>query len=105
MTKKEQQQEALQNAVGHESLTNYPAIFEGFEAKGLKTEEIEPRVNVFTYKAWQALGRQVQKGQKGVKVVTWVPMEKKDKKTGDVEKFSRPRTTTVFHITQTEKVA
>ena len=96
---REQQAEALQRATQSNAMSNYPAIFEGFMEKGIAADDIKPRVNVFTYRAWQAKGRQVRKGEKGVKVCTWIP--KKDKETGKVMgKF--PRTATVFHISQTD---
>ena len=46
--------------------------------------DILPRENVFTYHAWRALGRQVRRGEHGVKVTTWIPTERKelDEKTG-----------------------
>src|SRR6516162_1927535 len=71
-SKDEIQQEALSRAVGNQSLTNWPAIFQGFIAKGIPEHEIKPRENVFTYHAWRALGRQVRRGEHGVKVTTWV---------------------------------
>jgi hypothetical protein len=103
--KQEIAKQALSNAVGNQSFANYDAIFEGFMEMGIPEEDITPRVNVFTYDAWLALGRCVRKGQHGVKVVTFVPMNLKDAKTGE-DKFigRKPRTTTVFHISQTDKV-
>src|SRR5947209_8176957 len=71
------QQEALGRAVGNQSLSNWPAIFAGFTAKGIPENDIRPRENVFTYHAWRALGRQVRRGEHGVKVTTFVPMTKK----------------------------
>ena len=38
-------QEALQNATQNQSLTNYPAIYHGFLAKGIAEQEIKPRPN------------------------------------------------------------
>lgn len=99
-------QQALANATRSESLTNYPAIFEGFVEKGIPEDEIEPRVNVFTYHAWRALGRQVRKGEHGVKVTTWVSMSKKDAETGEAGgSFKRPKVTTVFHVSQTDPIS
>ena len=63
----EQQSEALSRATNGDSRLNYPAIINGFEAKGIT--DAEPRVNVFTYNAWKAKGRQVLKGEHGIKVV------------------------------------
>jgi len=89
-------QEALSNAVGGQSLTNYRDIFEGFIAKGIPIEDIKPRVNVYTYNAWRALGRFVKKGEHGVKILTFIQTRKEDKKTGEVTVSRRPWTTTVF---------
>lgn len=102
------QQKALEHATGSQSLTNYPAIFEGFIAKGIPESEITPRVNVFAFNAWRALGRTVRKGEHGVKVCTFVPVTKKtrDPATGEESEqaFRRPWTTTVFHISQTKPI-
>ena len=62
-TKTAQQQQSLSNAVNNLSLSNYPAIFEGFEALGINPDDIKPRINVFTFNAWIALGRSVEKGE------------------------------------------
>ena len=100
--------EALQRAVTSQSVSNYGTIFDGFLARGIPEDEIIPRENVFTYAAWKALGRQVCKGQHGVKICTFIPMETKEKdpETGEVKikTSSRPRLTTVFHISQTKGV-
>lgn len=95
---------ALQNAITHESTMNYGAIFEGFAEKGVNADDILPRQNVFTFNAWRALGRTVRRGEHGVKVVTWIPCTKKNKETGDDERYMRATTTTVFHISQTEEL-
>jgi len=94
------QQEALTRARSSQSLSNFAAIIRGFMAKGLAESEISPRENVFTYNAWKALGRQVKKGEHGVKCLTFIMQ--RDKRTGREEK--RPWSTTVFHVSQTEKV-
>ena len=86
--------EALNRAKTSQSMANYAAILAGFSEKGI--DDIRPRENVFTYAAWQALGRQVKKGEKGVTVQTWLTLTKNG------EKVTVPRKTTVFHITQTE---
>jgi antirestriction protein ArdC len=103
------QQEALAHATGSQSLMNYPTIFEGFMAKGIAESDITPRVNVFTFNAWRALGRTVRKGEHGVKVCTFVPVTKKtrDPSTGEESEqaFRKPHTTTVFHISQTSELA
>jgi hypothetical protein len=95
--KTEHQQDALMRARSGNSALNYHAIITGFIAKGIPSSAIIPRENVLTYGAWQAIGRQVLKGQKGVKVVSWI---KTTDKTG--AEIMRPTSATVFHITQTE---
>ena len=99
-------QEALSRATSGLTLSNYPAIFAGFMAKGIPESEIQPRVNVFTFNAWKALGRSVRKGEHGVHVLTFIDTvkEETDEQTGEVKKrvSSRPWGTTVFHISQTE---
>ena len=103
--KEERWQEALARATGGTALSNYPAIVEGFISKGMEPGEVKPRVNVFTYAAWKALGRQVRRGEHGVKVLTYIEGEKTETDEEGKEKtrsFRRPRTTTVFHLTQTD---
>lgn len=101
------QHEALTRATNSQSVGNYAAIFAGFMARGIPEKQIEPRVNVFTYDAWRALGRFVRKGEHGVQVATirHLPAEL-DAETGDVRRPARsaPWRSTVFHITQTEPV-
>jgi hypothetical protein len=94
--------ESLQKALSGESFANYPAIFEGFEAKGIPADQIKPRVNVFTFKAWKALGRVVKKGESGVKVATIIPCTKKDENLGIEVPVKKLKTTTVFHVSQTK---
>ena len=55
----------------------------------------EAYVDWFTYRRWQAQGYQVQRGEKGVKLTTFKPVEKVDEKSKTVTR-SVPRTTTVF---------
>jgi len=88
--------DALHRARIGQTMTNYPAIFEGFLDKGIRIDEIRPRENIFTFNAWRALGRTVRRGETGVKILTWIETEK------DGERTRRPKTTTVFHISQTE---
>ncbi len=108
MTTTEIQNEALTRAVTGQSGRNYSAIFRGFTSRGIPEDEINPRENVFTYQAWRALGRQVRKGEHGIKICTFIPMDSKetDPDTGEVKikTSSRPRTTTVFHVSQTDEI-
>jgi antirestriction protein ArdC len=110
-SREEMQQEALTRAANGQTMSNYPAIIQGFMAKGIAPADIRPRENVFTYNAWRALGRQVRRGEHGVKVITFVPMTKKtgqvDPDTGE-EKAApigkRAWSATVFHVSQTDPV-
>jgi len=105
VTKAEIKAAALANATQNQSVANYDAIFERFMEKGIPEEDIEPRVNVFTYNAWLALGRRVKRGEHGVKITTWIGTSFKDEETGERKPGKRrPKTTTVFHISQTEPV-
>ena len=58
------------------------------------------------FRQWKAAGRQVRKGEHGVKVLTFVPMSKVvHSETGDkVESWRSPRSTTVFHVSQTDAI-
>ena len=100
----ERNSESLDRALNSRAASNYGAILIGFAAKGLLEGDIEPRVNVFTYNAWQALGRQVKRGEKGVKIQTWIKGQKENKTSGATDYFSYPKMTTVLHITQTDKM-
>jgi N-terminal domain of anti-restriction factor ArdC len=117
-TREQIQKESLTRAVAGQSLTNWPAIIHGFTAKGIPEEDIRPRENVFTYHAWRALGRQVRRGEHGVKVTTFVAVkDAKDKAdydgttNNDIDGtnkakrgYSRPWSATVFHVSQTDPI-
>src|SRR5712692_1893431 len=103
-SKSDVRREALTRAVSGQTMSNYPAIFQGFIARGIPESEIKPRENVFTFEAWKALGRYVRKGEHGVKVVTFIECSKENRETGEKESFRRPWTTTVFHVSQTEPI-
>src|SRR5713226_2329274 len=77
--REQERAEALTRAVSGQTMSNYPAIFQGFIAKGIPESEIRPRENVFTFDAWKALGRYVRKGEHGVKVVTFIECSKENK--------------------------
>ena len=100
------QEEAFSRAAGGRPNANYVAIIQGFMAKGLAADEIEPRVNVFTYNAWKHLGRQVRRGEHGIRVVTFIPIDEKLDSAGKVIRKggSRPRSATVFHVSQTDEI-
>ena len=96
--------QALKNATENNSVANYQAIFEGFAEKGIF--DIEPRVNVLTYNAWLAVGRQVRRGESGVRVLTMVSAKEKAAEGGEGEArgFKFKRTVSVFHISQTDPI-
>ena len=105
MTKDQLQSEALARARGSVSTLNFMPIIMGFTEKGIAQDDIIPRVNVLTFHAWKAVGRSVKKGEHGVKIVTWIPVSKKRVDTDGNEKvdsWKRPKTATVFHISQTQ---
>ena len=104
MDKQAMQQQALQNATHNASMVNYPAIIQGFMEKGIAAADIQPRINVFTFNAWKALGRTVKRGEHGVKVCTWIPMSKKDSDGNPQPIGRKPRMTTVFHVSQTDEI-
>ena len=108
----EMQLEALSRARGGQSFSNWPAIIAGFMEKGIPEDQIRPRENILTYHAWRALGRQVRRGEHGVKVTTFVPMTKK---TGQIDPVTgeeqvkpigkRAWTAVVFHESQTDPIS
>jgi hypothetical protein len=98
------QREALTHALEGQSTLNYQAIIDGLMAKGIDRADIKPRENVFTRSAWGWLGRRVKLTEQGIKVVTYVPWMIRDRNTGQRKTALMPRTTQVFHISQTERV-
>ncbi len=96
--------ESLERAQGNHSTANYGTIIMEFAKRGIPVSEIEPRINVLTFAAWKALGRHVRKGERGVKIVTWIPCDSTREKDGDkiTVQGTRPWTATVFHISQTD---
>ena len=92
-------QEALTRARSQTSLANDAHVIRQFAARGIPAAEIRPRENVFTFKAWRALGRHVRRGEKSVKVTTYAPAGEPDE---NGRQFSRPVTACVFHISQTD---
>ncbi len=78
-----------------------------FAARGIDPADVQPRENVLTYRAWQGKGRQVCKGEKSVRISTYIPIPAKlDSTTGKVIEpaSSRPWTAAVFHVSQTKAV-
>ena len=102
--REQERAEALTRAVSGQTMSNYPAIFQGFIAKGIPESEIRPRENVFTFQAWKALGRHVRRGEHGVRVLTFIETASNeiDKDTGEPKIIRRPWSSTVFHVSQTD---
>lgn len=107
MTKQDMQNEALRRIEGNQSMANFRTVIEGFIEMGIPEEEILPKENVYTFQAWLAKGRCVRKGEHGVRLTTFIPIKAADGQDlkGETGKGRmRPKNTTVFHISQTEKV-
>jgi antirestriction protein ArdC len=56
----------------------------------------EPYVDWYTYRRWQAQGMQVQKGEKGTKLTTYIPVFKKDENGEKKQSGTRPKGYSVF---------
>jgi len=100
-TKAKTQAEALNRATSSQSVRNEAIVVDSFAARGIAAT---PRVDVFSYNAWQAKGRQVQRGQKGVKLTTWIACKGRENSTGERERSTRPKSVSVFHVSQTEAI-
>jgi len=104
----EKDREALASARGNFSMSNFVPVISEFAARGIPVDEILPKENVFTYRAWRALGRQVRKGEKGVSIGVWRPISKEtvDEATGEKKRTGRTLCVgaTVFHISQTDPI-
>ena len=90
-------QEALHRAVSGDSMLNYQTIISGMMSKGIEPQDIKPRINVLTLRAWNAKGRKIKRGETGVSCITWIICD--DKEGG---KYKRMKSVSVFHISQTE---
>ena len=86
--------QSYSKAVNGRSVMNDAKVISQFAERGI---DATPREDVFTYNIWRNVkGRQVRKGEKSVRIVTFI----EDKKTGK----KRPKTACVFHISQTDLV-
>lgn len=103
--REQMQREALRRAEQGRFCANDVICIQEFVARGIPADMIAPRVNVFTFNAWKAAGRYVRKGEKGVKLTTWIPATNPDgsPKLKDGKQMTYPVSTTVFHISQTEQ--
>ena len=100
--------DALGRAVSGQSVRNYAAIFEGCDEKGIPEDEVQPRENVFTYNAWRGKGRQVKRGEKGIRISVWCPgrgPESVLSEEPDSAARGYWRTACVFHVSQTAEAS
>ena len=80
-----------------------------FADRGIELDDIKPRENVLTFKAWRAVGRQVAKGAISVSIPVWIKPGNSGPDAGDnaespeTKKPGRMfcRSVPVFHISQT----
>lgn len=91
--------QALDRAEHGKVCANDLLIIAAYAARGI---DAHPRVDVFTFAAWQALHRHVKKGEHGVKIAAYAETEK-EKDDGTTERHSYPTTAHVFHVSQTEE--
>lgn len=82
---------------------NYRIIIEELVARGVPEADITPRVNVLTYNAWQAKGRQVRRGEKSVRISVVGYRGPSKTEEGDEGTYFR-KTAFVFHISQTDPI-
>jgi hypothetical protein len=103
-------QEALQRIQSMQMCQNDVIVIQAFADAGIPAEDITPRLNVLTFKAWKAAGRQVAKGAKSLGITVWIPMKGKksagaaSENGGDGKKprgGMRPKLTRLFHECQT----
>lgn len=83
---------------------NDVATIIAFANCGISPDDISPRENVLTFRAWKAKGRKVAKGATGQAVVVWVPCSKKKGGESAEDGTSRgvyPKRTYLFHESQT----
>ena len=92
--------EALQRARSNISEYNYQTIKAGFAEKGVSPDDIKPRENVYTLRAWGALKRKVKKGEHGIKIKAW--FDKTVETDNGPVKQKIVTYPTVFHVSQTE---
>lgn len=103
-TSTESAADALARIQASENESNFPAVVSAFVARGIPADQVLPRENVFTYRAWQGKGRQVKRGEKSVKIDVWIEYEKKTEGGEKGEKARARRSVAVFHVSQTEEI-
>ena len=96
--------EALTRARNGTPCANDVQVIMEFAARGVPVDDIKPRLNVYTYNGWKALGKQVRRGEKSVRIVTWIPIAEKRDGAGKIIRKAgrRPKTACVFHESQVD---
>lgn len=74
---------------------------EHYSARNVQLLELAGATEVAGYREWQALGRQVRRGEHGIKI--GAPIVKKDPDTGEA-KMVNVSTATVFDVSQTDPI-
>lgn len=99
---KETPEAALQRIAGGFS-GNDVAVVMIFASLGVDPDEILPRENVLTFKAWKAKGRKIAKGVNSISVPVYIPAKGKQEAEGDDEKpgSMMKRRARLFHESQT----
>jgi len=80
-------QEQAQTFSGY-SRTNAAVLTMTAEAKEC---QCQPYKDWFTYQRWLAQGYQVKKGERGIKLTTWIPVTEKDEDGEEVVTGRRPK--------------
>ena len=101
-------QEALRRIQSMEFCGNDILVIQAFSDAGIPPEDIDPRFNVLTFRAWKGKGRRVARGAKSIPITVWIPkngeqVEETDEN-GDGKKKRGgmyPKTTRLFHESQT----
>jgi len=102
----EMERESLSRARSSFSMANFVPVIQEFAARGIPLAEICPKENVFTYHAWRALGRQVRKGEHGVKVSVCFKRDDDKQQAADGKPATRTifASAVVFHVSQTDPI-
>lgn len=82
------------------SLMNMAILIDTAQTRGC---QCKPYVDWFTYKRWRAQGYQVQRGEHGVKLSTFVKGAREDEN-GMLRQYSHPWVSVVFCRCQVQKV-
>ena len=86
------------------SVNNAKIVFNAVRQRfPISADQCEPYVNVLTLRAWNQRGYRVKKGEKAIRVMTMIPVMKKDEKTGEkIPVGTRLATAYVFALPQVD---